>query len=130
MTRKVTLVEPADSLKVILAAQVPKNCDIDVYYKTTNSDNNQSFDDIDYEPFNPSGSKNTLDYTITNPDSNSIINSSNEYREYTFTKENISQSTVFSIKIVLKCGNIENTEIYNTAKVPKIRDFRCIATSV
>ena len=109
--RQAPLASPADALTVILAAEIPAETSVSVFYKTLQTNTEKSFDDIAYTGFNGDGT----------PDE-ALVYEKGVYKEYTYTAFNIPEFSSYVIKIVLKSSN--------SAIVPKIRDYRSIATSI
>jgi hypothetical protein len=109
--RQCSLDSPADSLKVILSAEIPTDTSVAVFYKTLPANSDKSFDDIDYLGFNTSGT----------PDESKSYEKG-VYKEFEYSAFNLDEFASFIIKVVLKSEN--------TAIVPKIRDYRAIATSI
>lgn len=105
LTRPVTLETPAVGLKVIMAANRPPECIIELYYRTDGGSDE------------PLGEK---DWILVNID-NEIQSDENldVFREYRYTIEGIDSFSTFQFKTVFKSTS--------DAQVPRVRDFRAIA---
>ena len=104
VTRTLELTNPADALKIIFDANIPKATDIDVYYKAFSGDTDPN-------------TLNWIDtgFTVSSKDAEG------EFKERNIEVSNIPDFTKVVIKIVMK-----STE---TASVPKVQAFRLIAHS-
>lgn len=123
VSKKIDLEESASSLKVILSAYRNPSSDIRVLYKIYRNDG----EDVNrsWIPFpgylNIDNNGNVIDEDNNDgrPDRNVSASLENEYRDYTFTQDNIPQFTSFAIKIIGSSSN--------QAYSPIIRDLRAIA---
>ena len=106
ITKKITLKSAATSLQVMFGANRPDGSMIDVYYKTAVTGSETRLEDKSW----------TL---MTIDDLVSTTENASEFKDYIYTVDEIGDYTVFMIKVVFKS--------INTAKVPRIRDFRAIA---
>ena len=128
MSTLVDLVKPATSLKVLFSAYRDETADIRVLYALKKPDDG---DEIRFELF--PGYKNLID-TTDDGNGNLVIDSTkndgrpdifvpasleNEFLEYQFTAENLSEFTGYVIKIVMSGKN--------QARPPRIKDLRTIA---
>jgi len=106
ITRKITLAEAADDLKIFIMANRPSGSSIKVFYRLELDDSQLS--DIAW-----------IEAISDGP----IVFSedANKYNEVEYSLNNVGQYTAFAIKIVLTAQNSSN--------VPTIRDFRAIALS-
>lgn len=119
VTIPVTLENDAFGLKIILAANKPPQADFDVYYKTAEAD----------QPLARVGWTKAYSDDVLPSDTNKTV-----FREYRYTiggfgDENnvgarvsgaeLPEFRKFQVKVVMKSSN--------SAKVPVIRDLRCIA---
>ena len=104
VTRTLELTNPADALKIIFDANVPKATDIDVFYKAFSGDTDPN-------------TLNWIDtgFTVSSKDAN------DEFKERNIEVSNIPDFTKVVVKIVMK-----STE---TASVPKVQAFRLICHS-
>ncbi len=118
MTKKVTLENPATSLRVLFSAYRHSSAEVEVMFKILRSDDASDFDDLGWTYFNTDGS----------PDSS--VNSSltrDDFQEYEYTagiKDDGSGTALapfisFSIKCIMKGSR--------SCEAPRIRDFRAIA---
>jgi len=110
VTRKVALKTPATSIKVLFSAVRFNTAEIDVMHKTLGSGETKDFDEIAFEFFNTNGDPDTT----VNPSS-----VSDDFREYEYTVNNLSEFSTFAIKIRMKGTN--------TSEPPRIKDLRAIA---
>ena len=106
ITKKITLNSSAKSLQVLFGANRPDGSTIEVYYRAAVSGSDTRLEDKAWE---------FMDIDSPVPTSAN----ENEFRDYTYTVDGISDYTVFSIKVVMKS--------INSSAVPRIRDFRAIA---
>ena len=104
VTRTLELTNPADSLKIIFDANIPKATDLDVYYKAFSGDTDPN-------------TLNWIDTGFTVSSKDAV----DDFRERNIEVSNIPDFTKVVIKIVMK-----STE---TASVPKVQAFRLIAHS-
>ena len=107
-TRKVTLKNPASSLKVFADNFRPANTDLKFMYKLISSDEEIPWDEKDWEFFNTDGSP---DIAISNDGKN--------FKEYEYTADELPEFVAFAIKIVGQSNN--------TCVVPLVSALRCIA---
>jgi len=108
ITRRLTLKDPANTLRINVTAMKPSVADIDVYYRVLRPDSSEVFD--------------TLRYTLMTLDDTSESASAQtpyDFKEYNYTAEQIGDFTTFSIKIVLKSTD--------PTQVPLLTDFVGIA---
>jgi hypothetical protein len=128
ISKEITLESPASSIKIILDAHINLYSDIRAFYAISE---NQNFDPI-FTPF--PGYKNLdqrgqiIDFENSDGLPDKFISSSNsigfisqdlEYREYTFTADQLSQFRSYRIKLVMTSTN----QVY----VPRVRNLRVIA---
>ena len=104
VTRTLELTNPADSLKIIFDANIPKATDLDVYYKAFSGDTDPN-------------TLNWIDTGFTVSSKDAV----DDFRERNIEVSNVPDFTKVVIKIVMK-----STE---TASVPKVQAFRLIAHS-
>lgn len=109
LTRKITLEEPANILKILFAANVAPDADIAVYYKVLKEfDQTTVFDDANFVAA-------TLDGTLVK-DSDPEV-----FRDCSFTVSNLDNFASFVVKIVMRSTN--------TAQIVRIKDLRILALS-
>lgn len=106
ITKKITLSSAASSLQVVFGANRPDGALIEVYYKTAVTGSDTRVEDKAWTAM-------TADSLVTTSEN------LREFKDYTYTVNEIGDYTVFMIKVVFKSTN--------GAKVPRIRDFRAIA---
>ena len=118
MTKRVTLENPATSLRVFFSAYRHSTAEIKVLYKILRTDDASNFDDLAWTFFNTNG----------DPDSSTPSSlTANDLREYMYTAGTtddgigtaLDSFIQFSIKIVLQGTN--------AAQPPRIKDFRALA---
>ena len=108
ITRKFTLLNPANSLRVYLTVNRQVGNEVKLYYRTLKADTLDNFEDQPYillplkDAAGPSESANEY-----------------EYKEYVYEINNLPEFVAFACKIVMTGAN--------SAKVPRFRDFRAIA---
>ena len=129
VSQKINLAQPADSLKVIVGANVPSEADFRVFYRLFSADSSEVSQS--YRPF--PGFNNMIDDDgdgfkdrVINDSNNdgradAFVSPSrfNEFSEYQFTADGLEDFDGFSIKIVMTSTN-------ESAPV-KLKDFRAIA---
>ena len=118
MTKRVTLENPATSLRVFFSAYRHSTAEIKVLYKILRTDDASNFDDLAWTFFNTNG----------DPDSSTPSSlTANDLRDYMYTAgvtddgigTALDSFIQFSIKIVLQGTN--------AAQPPRIKDFRALA---
>ena len=104
VTRTLELTNPADALKIIFDANIPKATDIDVYYKAFSGDTDPN-------------TLNWIDtgFTVSSKDAEG------EFKERNIEVSNVPDFTKVVIKIVMKSTD--------SASVPKVQAFRLICHS-
>ena len=113
ITKPIVLENISSALDVRLTQNVRATSNVEVYYRTTSSEEVRNIDDLSWIPFNTDGSEDT---TVTPAEDN------NTYKEYKYSATGINDFTAFQIKIVMKGTN--------SAYPPIIRDMRGIALAV
>jgi hypothetical protein len=106
VTKKINLSRSSDLLRIMFSALIPNEADVEVYYKTGQSIDSE-FIGSRYYRAAPTSAYNKSDIKFNN---------------LTFDVEGLNPFNSFIVKIVMKSTN--------TAKVPKIKDFRVIACAV
>ena len=131
VTKGVGLLQPATSLKVIVAAHRQEDADFRVFYKLFKSDSSEV--DQAFVPFPGYDNLNDTDGDgfgdqIIDPNKNSgradsyvapNLNNENAFSEYQFSVDNLDQFNGFAIKIV--------TSSTNESAPVRLKDFRAIA---
>jgi hypothetical protein len=107
VTKKVTLANPSNFLRVRFAANKPADAAIEVYYKTAVVGSTSSFEDVNYTLM-------TSDETIT-----SASNDSQQFYDVSYSANNLDSFDAVQLKIVMKS--------INSSEVPRIKDLRVIA---
>jgi hypothetical protein len=128
ISKEISLENPSSSIKIILDAHINLYSDIRAFYAISE---NQNFDPI-FTPFPGYDNLNSRGQIINFEDSNGLpdnfVSLSNsigftspelEYREYTFTADELPQFRSYRIKLVLTSTN----QVY----VPRVRNLRVIA---
>jgi hypothetical protein len=128
ISKEITLENSASSIKIILDAHINLYSDIRAFYTISE---NQNFDPI-FTPFpgynNLDQRGEIIDFENSDGLSDKFISPSNsvgfispelEYREYTFTADQLSQFRSYRIKLVMTSTN----QVY----VPRVRNLRVIA---
>jgi hypothetical protein len=113
MTRKISLEVPATALRTMFAASVQSSTGIEIFYKTLRTDVNANFDDIGWVPYNTTGFADVIP---------SSSKDDNDFKDYLYTVDGLSEFIAFAIKIVMKSSN--------SAQVPLIKDFRTISLAL
>ncbi len=104
ITKRINIVNPATSVKVMFSAVRPPNSTIKVYVKYLPVGETTNFDDKDYVEV-PAESYPSADYMVR--------------KDYSFFMEDIEEFDSFAIKIVMLADD--------SADVPLIKDFRVVA---
>ena len=129
VSKKVTLAQPATSLKVLVAANRQAEADFRVYYRLYTADSSEVVQS--YRPF--PGYKNLIDIDGDgfgdqvidigmcdgSPASFVRANGQDDFSEYHFTADDLEQFSGFSIKIVMSSTN--------ECVTVRLKDFRAIA---
>lgn len=106
VTRPVKLAQPAKSIKVYFAGNIPQGAYLDVYYKTSNQGAEEAFNGVDYVQMA------SVEYPAQTDEYN-------KFSDFEFEVDDIADFDVFSVKVVMRSNNSSN--------VPRIKDFRAIA---
>jgi len=110
ITRRVSLDNPATGIKVILDMNRFASADVKLMFKILRSDDASDFDEIGYNFFNTSGGPDTtVNASLT----------SDDFKEYEYTANNLDEFIAFSIKIVMQGTN--------SSEPPRLKDLRAIA---
>jgi hypothetical protein len=127
VSKPIQLSVPANSIKVILSANKNETNDIRILYQIFRPD--QSFDEDTFELF-PGYSnykldgigRSVIDLSLSDGSSDFFVKEANdgEFKEYTYTADNLPEFVAFSIKIVM-AGT-------NQASPPLVSQLRAIAT--
>ena len=107
ITTPITIDESSAGLKVLLGANRPSDASIEVYVKTSATD-----EGLSSAPWTE-----VLVGSIVPSDENASV-----FREYEYTVEAADPFTAFQVKVVMKSTN--------SSKVPTVRDLRVIALAV
>jgi len=111
ITKPVILENPATGLKILLGANRPEECDINVFYRTVQSGSDSDIRQVDFVAVEPD----TEMPSDTNP---------NIFRQYEYTIGGEFFRTLPSFdkyQVKIQMGS------HNSAKVPRITDLRTIA---
>ena len=113
LTKPVILENLSTAIDVRLTSNIRSTSSVEVYFRTTSSEEARNIDDLSWIPFNTTG---TSDSTVTPSED------SETFKEYKYSTTGINEFTAFQIKIVMKGTN--------SAYPPVIRDMRGIALAV
>ena len=113
LTRPVILENNTTALDIRLTSNIRATSSVEVYFRTTSSEEARSIDDLSWIPFNTTGKE---DLSITPAEDNTT------FREYKYSASGLNEFTAFQIKIVMKGTN--------SSYPPVIRDMRGIALAV
>jgi len=127
--KKISLKQPASSLRVFVGAYRPSTADFRVLYRLFRADSSEitqayqlfpGYDNLIDTDGDGFGDK-IIDPTLNSGRSDAFVppNKANEFSEYQFTIDNVEQFTAFSIKIVMSSTDEANP--------PRFRDLRAIA---
>jgi hypothetical protein len=111
ITRQFNLQNASNSLNVIFSVNRPAGAFVDCYYRILAANSTQPFSTIPWVLMN-------LDTTVDS----GISTNPAQFKDYSYTANNIGPFTAFSVKIVMRGGN--------SSQVPKIQSFRGIALAV
>jgi hypothetical protein len=112
-TRPIVLENNSTALEVRLTSYVRSSSEVEVYFRTTSSEEVRDVKDLNWTPFNSDGREDTA---VTPAER------ANEFKEYKYSVKDIPEFTAFQIKIVMKATN--------SALAPRIKDLRGIALAV
>ena len=113
LTRPVVLENQSTALDIRLTSNIRTTSKVEVYFRTTSSEEARNIDDLGWIPFNVTGAE---DQTVTPAEDN------NTFKEYKYTASGLNEFTAFQIKICMKGTN--------SSYPPVIRDMRGIALAV
>lgn len=109
----VTLQNSANSLRVFIGVNRPSGSDVEVYYRVLPAGDETSLDTVDWIQFD-------------NPTERPTTDNRSLFYEYAYVEDGdgtgIEEFNRFQIKIVMQSSN--------AARVPKLTDFRTIATTI
>tara|TARA_B100000161_G_scaffold183930_1_gene132657 strand:- start:138 stop:647 length:510 start_codon:yes stop_codon:yes gene_type:complete len=109
-TKKVTLENPATSIKVLHSAVRFSGAEIQLMYKILRSDDASDFDEIGWRFFNTDGGPDTTANESTTRD---------DFIEYEYTEDGLEEFIAFAIKIRMQG--------INSSEPPRLKDLRAIA---
>jgi hypothetical protein len=128
LSKEINLENPASSIKILVSAHVNLYSEIRAFYAISE---NPNFTPI-YAPFpgfnnlnsrgqviNPENNDGNSDVMISNTSSLGFLSPQLEYKEYTFTADNLPSFRSYRIKIIMTSTN----QVY----VPRMKDLRVIA---
>jgi hypothetical protein len=109
VTKKISLATPATTLKIKLAANVPSNANVLVYYRTS--------------PVGTKDAYSNLNYVLANPDTalTKVGYGNSQFTDVDYTLTDLTSFDAFTVKIVLQSTN--------SSEIPKVKDFRVVACS-
>jgi len=109
-TKRVTLQNPATSIKVLHSAVRFSGAEIQIMYKILRSDDASDFDEIGWRYFNSTGGPDISVNESTTAD---------DFIEYEYTQDSLEEFIAFAIKIRMQG--------INSSEPPRIKDLRAIA---
>ena len=112
-TRPIVLDNNSSAIEVRLTSHVRSSSEVELYYRTTSSEEVRDIKDLNWTPFNNDGSE---DNTVAPAEK------SNDFKEYKYSVSGTPEFSAFQIKIVMKGTN--------SALAPRIKDLRGIALAV
>ena len=113
LTKPVILENLSTAIDVRLTSNIRSTSSVEVYFRTTSSEEARNINDLSWIPFNTTG---TSDTTVTPAEDNET------FKEYKYSVSGLNEFTAFQIKIVMKGTN--------SAYAPVIKDMRGIALAV
>ena len=113
LTKPVVLENLSTAIDVRLTSNIRSTSSVEVYYRTTSSEEARNINDLSWIPFNTTG---TSDSTVTPSEDNET------FKEYKYSVTGVNEFTAFQIKICMKGTN--------SSYPPIIRDMRGIALAV
>ena len=112
-TKAVQLENNSKALDIRLTANIRSTSEVEMYFRTSGSDDDRQIEDLNWTPFNSDGSS---DVSIVPAEDDTT------FKEYKFTASDINDFTSFQLKIVMKGTN--------SAYPPVLRDMRGIALAI
>ena len=113
LTKPVILENLSTAIDVRLTSNIRSTSKVEVYFRTSSSEEARNIDDLSWIPFNTTG---TSDTTVTPAEDNET------FKEYKYSVTELNEFTAFQIKIVMKGTN--------SSYAPVIKDMRGIALAV
>ena len=113
LTKPVILENPTTALDIRLTQNVRSSSSVEVYFRTSSSEEARNIDDLSWIPFNTTGAEDT---TVTPAEDNET------FKEYKYSTTGLNEFTAFQLKIVMKGTN--------SSYPPVIKDLRGIALAV
>lgn len=107
VSKKINLSNPSSFLRVRLAANIPSESDVLVYYRTSPVGSSVNLDTVNWVLFNP-------DSTIPK-----VENGNDSFFDVDYSMDNLAPFDAMAIKLVMKSTN--------TSAIPRIKDLRIIA---
>ena len=120
VTKEISLDNPGNGITVKVTAALQEIDDIAVMYKTKRSSQQVFFNEINWTYFNESGGPDEAVAPSTGTNFSPTTESEADFKEYSFTVDNLKDFNSFAIKVVMRSRN--------PAMPPRIRDLRTIAT--
>lgn len=106
ITRQINLQNPSKYLRIMFSANVPKNANIDVYYRTLAQGSNKAL--------------NTTNFTLLNPITDIVkTNDPGLFTDVMYEADNLPAFTAIAIKIVFRSSN--------SSDIPSVKDLRVVA---
>ena len=128
ISNEVVLENPASSIKILLSGHIDETSDIRAFYSVSENVGDEPI----FTPFpgyknlnrfgeviNEENSDGRPDTLVAKSNTNSFSESNTEYKDYTFTIDNLPSFKVYRIKLVLTSTD----QVF----VPKVRDLRVLA---
>jgi len=112
--KKVTLQNPATSMRIIMDINKSIDNTIDVYYKVLSADSSDTLENMEWI-------KTDFDNDITSEHNNDFKEVTISVGDDSLLQTPLADFKEFRIKILLRSNN--------SAKVPKVKNFRCVATT-
>ncbi len=120
VTKEISLDNPGNGISVKIAAALQEIDDIAVMYKIKRASQQIFFSEINWNYFNEYGESDVVVTPTTGTNFSPTTEDSSDFKEYSFTVDNLNEFSSFAIKIVMRSRN--------PAMPPRIRDIRAIAT--
>ena len=120
VTKEISLDNPGNGITVKITAALQEIDDIAVMYKTKRSSQQVFFNEINWTYFNENGGPDEAVAPSTGTNFSPTTESEADFKEYSFTVDNLKDFNSFAIKVVMRSRN--------PAMPPRIRDLRTIAT--
>ena len=128
ISNEIVLENPASSIKILLSGHIEETSDIRAFYSVSDNPGDEpiftpfpGYKNLDRfgEVINEENSDGRPDTLVARSNTSSFLESNTEYKDYTFTIDNLPSFKIYRIKLVLTSTD----QVF----VPKVRDLRVLA---